>query len=181
MIHLLQIGGKCAVIVPDGVLFGSSNAHKKLRQLLLETCQLEGIVSMPSGIFKPYAGVSTAVIIFTRGGSTEKVWFYDMEADGYSLDDKRTFIDGKGDIPNIIQHYRNRKKENLTDRKGKCFFVPIREIKENGYDLSISRYKEIEYEEVQYEKPEVIIEKIASLESDIQKGLTDLKALLKKS
>ena len=180
MMHLLQIGGKCAVIVPDGVLFGSSNAHKKLRQILLEQCQLEGIVSMPSGIFKPYAGVSTAVLIFTKGGSTEKVWFYDMDADGYSLDDKRTFIDGKGDIPDIIRHFRDRKKENPTDRKAKCFFVPISEIKENGFDLSISRYKEIEYEEVQYEKPEVIIEKIAALESGIQSGLEDLKALLNK-
>jgi len=174
------MGGKCGVIVPDGVLFGSSNAHKKLRQMLLETCQLEGIVSMPSGVFKPYAGVSTAVLIFTKGGSTDKVWFYDMEADGYSLDDKRTFIDGKGDIPDITLHYHNRKKENPTDRKGKCFFVPINEIKENGYDLSISRYKEIEYEEVQYEKPEVIIEKIAALESEIQSGLKELKMLLNK-
>lgn len=180
MMLLLQMGGKCGVIVPDGVLFGSSNAHKKLRQMLLETCQLEGIVSMPSGVFKPYAGVSTAVIIFTKGGSTDKVWFYDMEADGYSLDDKRAFIDGKGDIPDIIRHYHNRKKENPTDRKAKCFFVPISEIKENGYDLSISRYKEIEYEEVQYEKPEVIIEKIAALENGIQTGLMDLKALLNK-
>ena len=179
MVHLLQIGGKCGVIVPDGVLFGSSNAHKKLRQILLEQCQLEGIVSMPSGVFKPYAGVSTAVLVFTKGGSTDKVWFYDMDADGYSLDDKRTFIDGKGDIPNIIQHYRNRKKENPTDRKGKCFFVPISEIKENGYDLSISRYKEIEYAEVQYEKPEVIIEKIETLETEIQKSLRELKTLLK--
>jgi type I restriction enzyme M protein len=179
MVHLLQIGGKCGVIVPDGVLFGSSNAHKKLRQILLEQCQLEGSVSMPSGIFKPYAGVSTAVLIFTKGGSTEKVWFYDMDADGYSLDDKRTFIDGKGDIPDNIQHYKDRKKENPADRKGKCFFVPISEIKENGYDLSISRYKEIEYEEIQYEKPEVIIEKIEKVESEIQKGLKDLKALLK--
>ncbi|MFA7695836.1 MAG: N-6 DNA methylase, partial [Methanoregula sp.] len=127
---------------------------------------------------KPYAGVSTAVLVFTKGGSTDKVWFYDMEADGYSLDDKRTFIDGKGDIPDIIQHFHNRKKENPTNRKAKCFFVPVKEIRENGYDLSISRYKEIEYEEVQYEKPEVIIEKIAALESGIQSGLMDLKALL---
>ncbi|MDD3137268.1 MAG: N-6 DNA methylase [Methanoregula sp.] len=169
------MGGKCGVIVPDGVLFGRSNAHKKLRQILLDKYQLEGIVSMPSGVFKPYAGVSTAVLIFTKGGSTEKVWFYDMDADGYSRDDKRTFIDGKGDIPDIVRHYHNRKIENSTDRKGKCFFVPISEIKENGYDLSISRYKEIEYEEVQYEKPEVIIAKIETLEHEIQKSLQDFK------
>jgi type I restriction enzyme M protein len=174
------MGGKCGVIVPDGVLFGSSNAHKKLRQILLEQCQLEGIVSMPSGVFKPYAGVSTAALVFTKGGSTDRVWFYDMEADGYSLDDKRIPIDCKGDIPDIIQHYRNRMKENPTDRKAKCFFVPISEIKDNGYDLSIKRYKKIEYEEVQYEKPDVIIEKIAALESGIQTGLVDLKALLNK-
>jgi len=179
MMHLLETGGKCGMIVPDGVLFGSSNAHKNLRKLLLERCQLEGIVSMPSGVFKPYAGVSTAVMIFTKGGITDRVWFYNMQADGYSLDDKRTFIDGKGDIPDIITHYRKRKDENPTDRKGKCFFVPISEIKENGYDLSISRYKEIEYEEVKYEKPEVIIKKIETLESEIQKGLDDLKGLLK--
>jgi type I restriction enzyme M protein len=176
---LLQIGGKCGVIVPDGVLFGSSNAHKALRQLLLEKCQLEGIVSMPSGIFKPYAGVSTAVVIFTKGGNTDRVWFYDMEADGYSLDDKRTRIDGKGDIPDIIERFLKRKEENPTDRKGKCFFVPIQDIKENGYDLSISRYREIEYEEVQYEKPEIIIQKIEILENEIQKSLNDLKVLLK--
>jgi type I restriction enzyme M protein len=179
MMLLLQMGGKCGVIVPDGVLFGSSNAHKKLRQMLLETCQLEGIVSMPSGVFKPYAGVSTAVLIFTKGGSTDKVWFYDMEADGYSLDDKRTFIDGKGDVPDILRHYHNRKKENPTDRKAKCFFVPVREIKENGYDLSISRYKEIEYQEVQYEKPEVILNKIEKLENEILKGVAELKDQVK--
>jgi type I restriction enzyme M protein len=180
MMHLLQIGGKCGVIVPDGVLFGSSNSHKKLRQILLESCQLEGIVSMPSGVFKPYAGVSTAVLIFTKGGSTERVWFYDMDADGYSLDDKRTFIDGKGDIPDIIDHFRKRKTESPADTKSKCFFVPVSEIKENGYDLSISRYKEIEYEEVHYEKPEVIIKKIETLESEIQRDLNNLKTLIKK-
>jgi type I restriction enzyme M protein len=178
MMNLLQIGGKCGVIVPDGVLFGSSKAHKELRRLLLEKCQLEGIVSMPSGIFRPYAGVSTAVLIFTKGGNTQRVWFYDMESDGYSLDDKRTFIDGKGDIPDIIERYRNRREENPTDRKGKCFFVPFSEIKENGYDLSLSKYKEIEYEEVEYEKPEVILEKIESLEDQIKANIAELRKLL---
>ncbi len=129
MIRLLEIGGKCGVIVPDGVLFGSLTGHKNLRKLLLETCQLEGIVSVPSGVFKPYAGVSTAVLIFTRGGSTEKVWFYDMEADGYSLDDKRRPTDRKGDIPDIIENFRKRREENPGDRKGKCFYVPAEEIK----------------------------------------------------
>ena len=164
MFRLLEIGGKCGVIVPDNVLFGSSNAHRDLRKLLLEKCQLEGIVSMPSGVFKPYAGVSTAVLIFTKGGNTEKVWSYDMEADGYSLDDKRTPIDRKGDIPDIIEQFRKRREENPTDRKEKCFYVPVGEIKANNYDLSISRYKEIEYQEIRYEKPEAIIKKIEELE-----------------
>lgn len=181
MIQLLTIGGKCGVIVPDGVLFGSSRAHKELRRMLLEENQLEGIVSMPSGIFKPYAGVSTAVLIFVKGGKTGKVWFYDMEADGYSLDDKRTFIDGKGDIPDIIEQFRERRDTNPTDRKAKCFYVPIEEIQANNYDLSISRYKEIEYEEVDYEPPEVIIGKIQALESQIQQNLEELKKMLKET
>lgn len=179
MIRLLEIGGKCGVIVPDGVLFGSSNAHKDLRKMLLEKCQLEGIVSMPSGVFKPYAGVSTAVMIFTKGGNTEKVWFYDMEADGYSLDDKRTPTDMRGDIPDIIEKYKNRKTENPQDRKGKCFYVPFDEIKGNNYDLSISRYKEIEYEEIEYEKPEIIIGKIEELEDQIKANVAELKEMLK--
>ena len=175
MMQLLQNGGRCGVIVPDGVLFGSSKAHKQLRQLLLEKCQLEGIVSMPSGVFRPYAGVSTAVLIFTKGGRTERVWFYNMEKDGYSLDDKRNFIDGKGDIPDIIERYKKRREESPTDRKGKCFFVPYSEIKENGYDLSISKYREIEYEEVEYEKPEVILDKIEALEDQIKANVAELR------
>jgi len=148
--------------------------------MLLEENQLEGVVSMPSGIFKPYAGVSTAVLIFVKGGKTGKVWFYDMEADGYSLDDKRTFIDGKGDIPDIIEQFRARRERDPTDRKAKCFFVPAMAIRENNYDLSISRYKEIEYEEVEYEAPEVIIGKIQALEKEILDNLSELKALLGK-
>jgi type I restriction enzyme M protein len=133
---------------------------------------------MPSGVFKPYAGVSTAVLIFTKSGSTEKVWFYDMEADGYSLDDKRTPIDRKGDIPDIIEWFRKHKEEKPADRKGKYFYVPADEIKANNYDLSISRYKEIEYEEVRYEKPEIIIEKIEKLEGQILENIAELKGLL---
>ncbi|WFN35242.1 type I restriction-modification system subunit M [Methanogenium sp. S4BF] len=181
MIHLLTIGGRCAVIVPDGVMFGSSRAHKKLRQMLLEENQVEGIVSMPSGVFRPYAGVSTAVLIFAKGGTTEKVWFYDMEADGFSLDDKRTLIDGKGDIPDIIERFRSRRDEVPEDRKGKCFYVPYDEVKENNYDLSISRYKEIEYEEIEYDPPEVIIETIEGIEKQILVNLDELRDLLKKS
>ena len=181
MMNMLQMGGKCGVIVPDGVLFGSSNAHKKLRTLLLEKCQLEAIVSMPSGVFKPYAGVSTAVLVFVKGDKTDKVWFYDMGADGYSLDDKRNFIDGKGDIPDIIERFRKRIEENPEDRKGKCFFVPFDEIKENGYDLSISRYKEIEYEEIDYDPPEIIIEKIGSVEDQIKVNIGELKEMLERA
>jgi type I restriction enzyme M protein len=179
MIRLLEPGGKCGVIVPQGVLFGNSKAHKGLRKMLLDTCQVEGVVSMPSGVFKPYAGVSTAVLVFTKGGETEKVWFYDMEADGYSLDDKRTPTDMKGDIPDIIERYTNRHEENPEDRKNKCFYVPVEEIKENDYDLSISRYKEIEYEEIEYEKPEVIIQRIDELEDQIKSNVAELKAMLK--
>jgi type I restriction enzyme M protein len=122
--------------------------------------------------------VATAVVIFTKGGATECVLFFDMEADGYSLDDKRTFINGRGDIPAIIDHFRRRKEENLSDRTGKCFFVPINEIKENGYDLSLSRYKEVVYEEVEYEEPEVIIAKIELLEDQIKETIGELKLML---
>lgn len=181
MIRLLTMGGRCGVIVPDGVLFGSSNAHKDLRKMLLETCQVEGVISMPSGVFKPYAGVSTAVLIFTKGGNTNQVWFYDMTADGYSLDDKRTFIDGKGDIPDIIERYHKRKDEKPSDRKGKCFLVPIQEITSNNFDLSISRYKEVEYEQIEYEPPEEIIAKITSIEHEILKNLDELSQMLKKA
>jgi type I restriction enzyme M protein len=178
MMTLLQIGGKCGVIVPDGVMFGTSNAHTKLRQLLLEKCQMEAVISMPSGVFKPYAGVSTAVLVFIKGDKTDKVWFYDMDADGYSLDDKRNFIDGKGDIPDIIERFRKRYEENPVDRKGKCFYVPFSEIKDNGYDLSISKYKETEYEEVTYEKPEVIMAKIEELEDKIKGNIAELRKML---
>ena len=175
MYNILTIGGRCAVIVPQGVLFGNSKAHKSIRQKLLEDCRLDAVISMPSGVFKPYAGVSTGILIFTKGEPTENVWFYDMEADGYSLDDKRTFIDGKGDIPDIIEKYKNKNVEDLEDRKAKCFAVPLKEIKENDYSLSISNYKEIEYEEIEYEAPEVIKGKILELEEKIIQNLKELE------
>ncbi len=178
MVKLLQIGGRCAVIVPDGVLFGSSKAHKALRKILLESCQLEGIISMPSGVFKPYAGVSTAVLIFTKGNKTKRVWFYDMTSDGFSLDDKRNPIDYKGDIPDIIERFEKRGEEEPGDRKGKCFFVPVEEIIENDYDLSISKYKEIVYEEVHYDPPKVILDKIEKIQEEIAGNLKDLRGLL---
>ena len=174
IIQLLRIGGRAGVIVPDGVLFGSSNVHKDLRKKLLEDCELQGIISMPSGVFKPYAGVSTAVIIFTRGGVTKNVWFYDMEADGRSLDDKRDTIKDN-DIPDIIKKWEERKTKDFSDRTQKAFYVPIEEIKENGYDLSINRYREVKVEKVEYEKPEVIIEKLLKLEEEITKALIELR------
>jgi type I restriction enzyme M protein len=175
MYNILSSGGRCAVIVPDGVLFGNSKAHKSIRKKLLEECRLDGIISMPSGVFKPYAGVSTAVLVFTKGEPTKKVWFYDMTADGFSLDDKRTFIDGKGDIPDIIEQFTKKDKEKFEDRKAKCFFVPIEEIKENDYDLSINKYKEIEYEEIEYEEPEIIKNKILDLEKNIIETLEEIE------
>lgn len=178
MFNLLQIGGKCGVIVPEGVLFGSSNAHKKLKEILLLKSQLECVITMPSGVFKPYAGVSTAVLIFTKGGRTENVWFYELESDGYSLDDKRDFIDGKGDIPQIIKRFKTRYKENPLNREENCFFVPSDEIIENNYDLSINQYKEVRYEEVDFEEPDKILSQIIQLENDILINLQKLKDLL---
>jgi len=175
MYHTLAPSGRCAVIVPEGVLFGNSNAHRQAREMLLTKCRLDAVISMPSGVFKPYAGVSTAVLFFTKGEPTEKVWFYKMESDGFSLDDKRTFIDGKGDIPDILELVNNGDNTEQTDRKKKHFFVPIQEIKEKDWDLSISKYREIEYEEIKYEKPSKIIEKVETLEQEIIEGIKELK------
>lgn len=173
MFNLLNQGGRCAVIVPDGVLFGNSKAHTAVRKLLLEESRLDAVISMPSGVFKPYAGVSTGILIFTKGEPTKKVLFYDMQSDGFTLDDKRTKIDGKGDIPDIIDKFNKREKETYEDRGSKCFFVPFEEIKEKGYDLSISKYKKIKYEEVKYDSPDVIKKKILELEKKIIGALED--------
>ena len=175
MYNLLVNGGRCAVIVPSGVLFGNSKAHKNIRQLLLEKCRLDAVISMPSGVFKPYAGVSTAVLFFTKGENTEEVWFYDMEADGFSLDDKRTPDPKNNDIPDILKKFKNRHREKKAGRKGKSFLVPLKEIRENDFDLSISKYREIEYEEIKYEKPAKIKRKILDYEKKIMKILEDLK------
>ncbi|MDO8648810.1 MAG: class I SAM-dependent DNA methyltransferase [Candidatus Peregrinibacteria bacterium] len=175
IVNSLKIGGRAAVIVPDGVLFGSSNAHKLARKMLIEQCELQGVISMPSGVFRPYAGVSTAVLVFVKGGDTEKVWFYDMEADGYSLDDKREKI-GANDIPDIVAQWNKRSQMKQGDRKTKCFLVGREEIEKNDYDLSLSRYKEVTYETVEYEKPEVILGKIEKLESEIMEGIRSLRS-----
>ena len=170
---LLVMGGRAAVIVPDGVLFGTSNAHIDLRKILIDKCKLEGIISMPSGVFKPYAGVSTAVVVFQKGGITDKVWFYNMQADGYSLDDKRNKTDAN-DIPDIIAKWK------IKEVTQKSLLVDVKEIKENKYDLSISRYKKIEYEEIEYEKPEVIMGKVLNLEKEIESDIENIKKMLSK-
>jgi len=174
--RVLDVGGRCGVIIPDGVLFGSSKAHKTLRKNLLENNELKAVISMPSGVFKPYAGVSTAVLVFVKGGSTSKVWFYDMEADGYSLDDKRNKIE-QNDIPNIIEQYNCKDKEDYKDTK-KHFFVDVSEIVENDYDLSINRYKTIEYEEIEYPATDKILDDISELSQSIDKDLKELKQLI---
>lgn len=179
MIRILKTGGRACVIVPDGVLFGTSNAHKSIRMKLIDDQKLEAVISMPSGVFKPYAGVSTAVLIFTKtnSGGTDKVWFYDMQNDGFTLNDNRTPIE-ENDIPDIIKSFKNRLDEDNTDRKAKHFFVDADEIRKNGYDLSINKYKEIEYEEVQYEAPSKILADIKTLESEVQTSLEELEEML---
>jgi len=175
----LKVGGRAAVIVPDGVLFGSSNAHKKIRQEILDNNQLTGVVSMPSGVFKPYAGVSTAVLLFTKteAGGTDKVWFYDMKADGRSLDDKRQEI-AENDIPDIIRRWNDRNAEGNRKRTEQSFLVPLNEIHANGYDLSVNRYKEVEHEMTVYEKPHSIINKIATLDKERNELMNELIGLL---
>ena len=181
-IKMLKVGGRCASIVPDGVLFGSSSAHKALRKELVENQMLRAVISMPSGVFKPYAGVSTAILVFTKtdAGGTEDVWFYDMKADGFSLDDKRSPID-KNDIPDIIARFHNPEGEKSRERTEQSFFVPKQEIVDNDYDLSVNKYKKTEYVPVQYEPTSVILQKIDDLEVEIQKELSALKDLLKDS
>ncbi len=174
--RVLDIGGRAGVIIPDGVLFGSSKAHKTLRQNLLENNELKAVISMPSGVFKPYAGVSTAVLIFVKGGSTSKVWFYDMQTDGYSLDDKRNKQE-ENDIPDILEQYKNKENSSYTNSK-KHFFVDVAEIVENDYDLSINRYKTIEYEEIIYPPTDEVLEGIERLSKEIGCDLAELKGLL---
>ena len=179
-IRMLKIGGRCACIVPDGVLFGSSNAHKQIRKAIIEDNRLEAVISMPSGVFKPYAGVSTGILIFTKTGhgGTDKVWFYDMKADGYSLDDKRSPVK-ENDIPDIIERFNHLDKEIDRKRTEQSFLVDKREIVENDYDLSINKYKEVVYEKVEYPPASEILADIEELNKEIDKNLEELKALLK--
>lgn len=198
-IRLLKTGGRAAVIVPDGVLFGSSKAHKTLRKMIVEDHKLDAVISMPSGVFKPYAGVSTAILLFTKTttGGTDNVWFYDMQADGLSLDDKRTELlseDKLGAIPSVEFNDDEHAKNNLPDiltrwseresseanreRTEQSFVVPKADIAEQDYDLSLNRYKEIVYEEVEYDPPLKIIAELSELENEIQMGLKELEGML---
>lgn len=181
-IRMLKKGGRAAVIVPDGVLFGSSNAHKSIRKEIVDNHKLEAIISMPSGVFKPYAGVSTAIMIFTKtgAGGTDNVWFYDMKSDGYSLDDKRNPIE-INDISDILARFNDLEAEVSRQRTEQSFFVSVEEIRNKSYDLSINKYKEIEYEEIEYEQPEVLINTLLELEAEINCGLTELKELIGES
>ncbi|SDE54858.1 class I SAM-dependent DNA methyltransferase [Riemerella columbipharyngis] len=202
ILRMLKIGGRAAVIIPDGVLFGSTNAHKNIRKELVENQQLQGVISMPSGVFKPYAGVSTAVLLFTKTHSaeTQDVWFYDMQADGFSLDDKRTpllseeeleqcfiepnqvakILEEKCDIPNILSQWNHGTLSQVgTDRTQKSFKVPKADIVANDYDLSINRYKEVVYQAVSYEPPKEIIAQIQALSQERLQALEQLAQLIK--
>ena len=180
-LKLLSTGGRAAVIVPDGVLFGSSNAHKSLRQILVEKQKLDAVISMPSGVFKPYAGVSTAILFFTRtnSGGTDHVWFYDMQADGFSLDDKRTPQPEKSDLPDLLNRWKNLAGEQDRKRTDQSFMVPKADIVSNDYDLSLNRYKEVEYEVVEHEAPQLILERLAQLEEEIATGRKELEKMLR--
>ena len=178
-LRMLKIGGRCACIVPDGVLFGSSTAHKAIRKEIIENNRLEAVVSMPSGVFKPYAGVSTAILVSTKTGhgGTDKVWFYDMKADGFSLDDKRTPVT-ENDIPDIIERFHNLGKETDRAKTEQSFFVDKQDIVNNDYDLSINKYKEVEYVPVEYPPTTEIMADLQKIEMEITKGLKELEEMI---
>lgn len=181
---MLRMGGTAGVVVPQGVLFGAGNAFVIARKLLIDKCELKAVITMPSGVFKPYAGVTSAILLFTKGGETKDVWFYEMQGDGLSLDDKRAekFLpSGERDFEDlhvIIDKYKKRNPKKETDRTQQYFFVPKQEIIDNGYDLSLSKYKEDVYEEIKYEKPKLILEKLEKLEEKINDSIAELKGVL---
>jgi type I restriction enzyme M protein len=198
-VRLLKPGGRAAVIVPDGVLFGSSTAHKTLRKLLVDEQKLDAVISLPGGVFKPYAGVSTAILLFTKtnSGGTDSVWFYDVKSDGWSLDDKRTPMlpaDKLGPVPMVALSGEEHAKNNLPDvlvrwsvrtgselkrsRTDQSFCVPKADIVVQGYDLSLNRYKEVVHEEVEHRPPLEILADLAVLETEIQEGMKELEAIL---
>lgn len=178
-VRMLKVGGRCACIVPDGVLFGSSTAHKAIRKELIENQRLQAVISMPSGVFKPYAGVSTAILIFTKTGhgGTDNVWFYDMKADGFSLDDKRSEVK-ENDIPDIIKRFHNLDGETDRKRTEQSFFVPKQEIVDNDYDLSINKYKQTEYVAVEYPPTQEIMADLREIEMKIGEEMDELERLL---
>ena len=175
-VRMLQIGGRCASIVPDGVLFGNSTGHKSIRKELIDNQRLQAVISMPSGVFKPYAGVSTAILIFTKtnAGGTDKVWFYDMKADGFSLDDKRSVV-AENDIPDIIERWQHLEAEEKRSRKEQSFIVPVDEIRANDYDLSINKYKEVEKVKVEYEEPDVVLDRIQKLSKQVHDAIIEFR------
>ena len=177
ILRLLKLGGRSATIVPDGVLFGSSKAHLALRKILVDDNQLEAIISLPSGVFKPYAGVSTAIIVFTKGGKTDNVFFYDVQADGFSLDDKRDKVEAN-DLPDVLERWQTRNPKKDTDKTRKHFFVPSDLIRENKYDLSINRYKETVYVEEHYDPPKEILNRMLGLENEIIADMEELWGML---
>lgn len=178
-LKMLKVGGRCACIVPDGVLFGSSKAHKDIRREIVENNRLEAVISMPSGVFKPYAGVSTAVLVFTKTGhgGTDQVWFYDMKADGFSLDDKRSVVK-ENDIPDIVKRFHDLEGERDRKRTEQSFLVPKQEIVDNGNDLSINKYKQVEYKPVEYPPTSEILSELNALEQEISKGLKELEGMI---
>jgi type I restriction enzyme M protein len=199
-LRLLKPGGRAAVIVPDGVLFGSSNAHKTLRRILVEDQKLDAVISLPGGVFKPYAGVSTAILLFTKtnSGGTDHVWFYDVDADGMSLDDKRTELlppeklgpvprsplsdeeHPKNNLPDILARWKERAgSETKRARTEQSFTVPKADIIAQGYDLSLNRYKEVVHTEVQHRPPGEILRNLRALEAEIEKGMKELEGMLK--
>ena len=181
-LRILAIGGRAAVIVPDGVLFGSSKAHKEIRRVLVDENKLTAVISMPSGVFKPYAGVSTAILLFTKigregAGTTDKVWFYDMHADGYTLDDKRQPTD-ESDIPDILKRFHHLENEASRKRTEQSFFVPVEDIRKNGYDLSLNKYKEIEYVPVEYPSTEELLGRIDEADKEYAENMEKLRGML---
>lgn len=181
---MLKMGGVAAIIVPQGVLFGAGKAFTQLRKKLVEEAELNAVITMPSGVFKPYAGVSTSILIFTKGGVTENTWFYEMKDDGYELNDRRAekFKEGGardfGDLQDIIAKYRSRNPEKDTDRTAQSFFVPKKDIEDNNYDLSMSKYQEQVFEEIEYKEPALIFEELEKLEETIQDELKTLKEMI---
>ena len=178
ILRMLKIGGRSATIVPDGVLFGASKAHQALRKTLVDENQLEAVISLPSGVFKPYAGVSTAIIVFTKGGRTDNVFFYDVQADGFSLDDKREEQPDKNDLPDMLVRWNKRDPKKDIDRTKKHFFVPASNIRGNKYDLSINGYKETVYAEEQYDPPKEILNQMMDLEKEIVANMEELRMML---